>query len=354
MLIDKLFLSNEQISKTFRLGSWHIDPRSRRMTDGGRIRKLTPKAMNVLLKLVDAKGKIVTRTTLMDSIWSGVTVGDEALTHVVSELRRAFDDRRDRTKFIETVYKSGYRLKMEAKADESHGDETFSLDAYLLCLEARRLKECNDVGSAEKSVDLCCKAVTLAPRFAFAQANLAISIVDRCLCNCESFPGLTVALKAATVARDLRPDQAFAHAALGLAFSALQEHKKAKNAFIEALGRNPQDFETHCLFARALFIAGDMMTSAIIAEQAARLRCDEYNVLTLATEAFQRLGDQAQSRSMAIQGLERVRRRLAVDPTNQRALATLRSFLARLEQLDDKWAYNSTSNPVMVADPCRR
>ncbi len=98
----------------FTLGIWQVDPLGRRLThtqDQTRPPvRLSNKANGVLLTLVEAGGQVVTRDSLMDSVWPDVVVGEEVLTHAVAELRRALGDKPRRPSYIETVHKAGYRL----------------------------------------------------------------------------------------------------------------------------------------------------------------------------------------------------------------------------------------------------
>jgi TolB-like protein len=72
--------------------------------------KLTPRAAAVLRLLVQRAQQIVTKQELLDHVWEGSAVGDEALTTCIQELRRALDDDARRPRYIETRHRRGYRL----------------------------------------------------------------------------------------------------------------------------------------------------------------------------------------------------------------------------------------------------
>ena len=100
----------------FRLGPWQVEPPRGTITGpDGETRHLEPKVMEVLVILAGAPGALVTRDRLIDSVWGGQPGADQLLTHAVSLLRRALDDRRDRPAYIETVPKRGYRLIGEVR-----------------------------------------------------------------------------------------------------------------------------------------------------------------------------------------------------------------------------------------------
>ena len=54
--------------------------------------KLEPKAAYLLYYLAENAGSPVSRAELIDRVWSGMVVGDEALTGSINKLRNAFGD----------------------------------------------------------------------------------------------------------------------------------------------------------------------------------------------------------------------------------------------------------------------
>jgi TolB-like protein/Flp pilus assembly protein TadD len=73
--------------------------------------------MEVLLALTRQPGQVVSRQDLERAVWPGRIVTDDAVTNAVAKLRRALDDNPRASRFIETIAKSGYRLKIEPVAD---------------------------------------------------------------------------------------------------------------------------------------------------------------------------------------------------------------------------------------------
>ncbi|MEM7281825.1 MAG: tetratricopeptide repeat protein [Pseudomonadota bacterium] len=69
-----------------------------------------PKVMEVLVFLARNPGAVVSRDQIVDSVWHGSVVTDEALTRCISELRSTFKDPKKAPKFIQTIPKRGYRL----------------------------------------------------------------------------------------------------------------------------------------------------------------------------------------------------------------------------------------------------
>ncbi len=111
------------LAKVFVISGWRIEPPLNRMTRAGRVLQLEPRVMQVLCKLAEQPGEVFTRNELMDSVWQGVTVGEEALTRAISELRKAFKDDPKKPAIIETIYKTGYRLLVPIETDAPVAEE---------------------------------------------------------------------------------------------------------------------------------------------------------------------------------------------------------------------------------------
>ena len=77
--------------------------------DGGSV-ELSGRYLDALVLLVAEEGRLVTKARLLDEIWKGVPVTDEALTQCVRSLRKALGDEAGRPRFIETVPRHGYRF----------------------------------------------------------------------------------------------------------------------------------------------------------------------------------------------------------------------------------------------------
>lgn len=92
------------------VGGWTVEPALNQLSAEGKSVKIEPKAMAVLLYLADRPGQVVSREALLSTAWSGVVVGDDALTQVVVKLRKALGDAPKEPGYIQTISKGGYRL----------------------------------------------------------------------------------------------------------------------------------------------------------------------------------------------------------------------------------------------------
>jgi predicted ATPase/DNA-binding winged helix-turn-helix (wHTH) protein len=85
--------------------------------------RLRRKTFDVLLYLVNHPGQLVTKATLLDTIWAEVTVSDSTPATCVKELRKALGDEARIPRFIETVHGRGYRFVAKVTTEAS-GEST--------------------------------------------------------------------------------------------------------------------------------------------------------------------------------------------------------------------------------------
>ena len=97
-------------SDTIRIGEWTFHASLFRLECGHKVIKLEPRVAKLLLCLADNAGRPVNREKLMEKVWPGTVVGDEALTNAINKLRKAFGENRQHPQMIETIPKAGYRL----------------------------------------------------------------------------------------------------------------------------------------------------------------------------------------------------------------------------------------------------
>ena len=106
-------------SLNYQIDEWLVSPQLARLDGPSGRRTLEPKVMQILLRLIAADGKLVSKEELVDSVWEGNRVADSALTRGMSELRRALGDDAANPRYIETIPKRGYRLIQAAVPTES-------------------------------------------------------------------------------------------------------------------------------------------------------------------------------------------------------------------------------------------
>ena len=101
----------------FVLGPLEISPSTREVIRDGQRESLEPKAMQVLVALHRAGGRVVSRDDLIARCWEGRIVGEDAINRVIWRLRRLSEDGVLFT--IDTIPKVGYRLQLPVGNDKS-------------------------------------------------------------------------------------------------------------------------------------------------------------------------------------------------------------------------------------------
>ncbi|MBK5291718.1 MAG: PD40 domain-containing protein [Acidobacteriia bacterium] len=97
-----------------RQGYWfediEVDVDGFQVSRQGKLLPLEPRAIRVLLLLLERRGRLVTKDQLMRTVWGETFVTDNALTRVIAQLRRELGDDAKRGRIIETVPTQGYRF----------------------------------------------------------------------------------------------------------------------------------------------------------------------------------------------------------------------------------------------------
>jgi Tol biopolymer transport system component/DNA-binding winged helix-turn-helix (wHTH) protein len=87
-----------------------VDRRNFCLHKGDEVKALTPRAFDVLVYLIENRGRVVEKGELFEQIWGETFVTDNALTRTVKEIRRATGDEAGSPRYIETIPKRGYRF----------------------------------------------------------------------------------------------------------------------------------------------------------------------------------------------------------------------------------------------------
>lgn len=110
-------------------GSFEFDLRACELRKHGLKIKLQGQPVQVLRKLLERPGEIVTRTELRELLWPAGTFVDfeHSLNAAVKRLRRALCDPADQPRYIETVARLGYRFIGLPGTDQAKGHAIDSL-----------------------------------------------------------------------------------------------------------------------------------------------------------------------------------------------------------------------------------
>jgi len=85
-----------------------LDPEARELRRRGEPARLSPRAFQLLVLLVERRPRPLTQQLLRDALWPDTSVGYTSLAQVVAEVRRAIGDSADAGRLIRTVPRVGY------------------------------------------------------------------------------------------------------------------------------------------------------------------------------------------------------------------------------------------------------
>src|SRR6185369_14128055 len=94
----------------YEFGPFQFDLNKLVLTRAGETVSLTPKATDILVRLVSRAGHLVEKDELLREVWPDTFVEEANLTQHIFALRRALGDDRTGPKYIETVTRRGYRF----------------------------------------------------------------------------------------------------------------------------------------------------------------------------------------------------------------------------------------------------
>ncbi len=94
----------------YEFGGFRIDRNDRLLLRGSEVIPLTPKALDLLLTLVENNGHVLSKDELMREVWPDSFVEEANLSHHIFTLRKALGEDKNGAKFIETLPRRGYRF----------------------------------------------------------------------------------------------------------------------------------------------------------------------------------------------------------------------------------------------------
>lgn len=99
----------------YEFGPYRLDPLKRRLMRDGEPLRLTPKAFELLLTLVEASGKTIGKDELLERVWAGTIVEENNLNQNITTLRKLLGDSRQESQYIATISGLGYRFVGEVR-----------------------------------------------------------------------------------------------------------------------------------------------------------------------------------------------------------------------------------------------
>jgi predicted ATPase/DNA-binding winged helix-turn-helix (wHTH) protein len=121
---------NRRAKRFYEFGRFRLDTEERLFFCEGVRQKLTSKAFDMLVVLVENNSRLLAKEELMSQVWPDSFVEDNNLAQCVSLLRRVLGESPSGNKYIETVPRHGYRFTAEVRAFEIEEDAHPASEAY--------------------------------------------------------------------------------------------------------------------------------------------------------------------------------------------------------------------------------
>jgi TolB-like protein/Tfp pilus assembly protein PilF len=96
-------------------GDFCVERHSFRVFKNGHPRAIEPRAYDLLVYLIEHRGRVVEKEELFEEVWKQAFVTDSALAQEIKNVRQALGDDANAPRYIETVRKHGYRFIAEVE-----------------------------------------------------------------------------------------------------------------------------------------------------------------------------------------------------------------------------------------------
>ncbi len=101
---------NQEVKHHYEFGPFRLNAEERLLRRNGETISLPPKTLDLLMVLVESRGRLLEKGELMKWLWPDSFVEEANLSHHVFTLRRALNDGENGVSYIETVPRRGYRF----------------------------------------------------------------------------------------------------------------------------------------------------------------------------------------------------------------------------------------------------
>lgn len=100
--------NQRRINRIWAFDPFHLDSAKRVLLRGGEPVSLQPKAMEILLVLIQRQGEVVSKDQLMQAVWGDAFVEESNLSQSIFVLRKALGERASENRYIATIPGRGY------------------------------------------------------------------------------------------------------------------------------------------------------------------------------------------------------------------------------------------------------
>lgn len=260
-------------SKVYEFDEFRLDTKNQRLfrRDSGELVPLTPRAVDLLLVLVQSGGRILTKDELLDTVWGNLFVGESNLSQTIFILRKTLGENTKEPRFILTAPNRGYQfiasvneLNGGGKTDEndrlrSERRGTASAEAYQAYVQGRFFWNKRTGVSLKKAVEKFEMAIAQDPNFVHAYTGLADCYQLLAEYYAAATPNESPSKAKAAANNAGVIDDKLAEAHVGLAYAQAfydWDWASAEQSFKRALELNPNHATAHQWYADYLSVMG--------------------------------------------------------------------------------------------------
>jgi DNA-binding winged helix-turn-helix (wHTH) protein/TolB-like protein len=111
----------DQNCSVFRFDDVRVEAATFKAFKAGAAIQLEPKTLKLLFFLIENRGRLIEKQEILDAVWNGTNVTENALAREIGKLRKSLGDDPKTPRYIQTVHTRGYRFI--AELDEAKGEE---------------------------------------------------------------------------------------------------------------------------------------------------------------------------------------------------------------------------------------
>ncbi len=124
----------------FEFDDVRVEPSKFKIWKAGAELALEPKTFQVLLFLLENRGRLIENNELLDAVWKDTFVTENAMTREIAKLRKALGDDPKTAKYIQTVHTQGYRFIAETEEVKTKNDFANPPTDAFVPIKKRRLQ----------------------------------------------------------------------------------------------------------------------------------------------------------------------------------------------------------------------
>jgi len=234
---------------------------------------------------------------------------------------------------LEIAHSIARALKVELSDKVKHAigkTPTTSIEAYDFYLRGREFFYRNKRKYIQHAIEMFSRAIEKDSGYALAYAGRA---------DCHSYFYWYYGMSASDRERarddsakalELAPDLSEAHASRGLALAISEQYEEAEKAFERAVSLNQELFEAYYFYARTCFVQGKYEQAKDLFLEASRVDPADYQSPALLAFLYKTIGAEEKMTPVLLEAMDRIERRLALNPDDSRAIYLGADVLIRM------------------------